>query len=198
MGDENEARPALLLLQVQQEIDDLAANRHVQRGGGFVEEDEIRPRRQRSRDGRALQLTAAHLIGIQGCEACAQLHLFQQLADPSPPSGLIQLRQLAQGVQQRLLQRHHRVEGADRVLEDHLQAAAQRPPLALGQGLNLAALIEDAAAVQARQIQHAAPQRRLAGAALADQADRLAAPQASWTRRPAPPPADAASRAAAG
>ena len=64
------------------------------------------------------------------------------------------------------------------MLEDHADAAAQRLQFALAQRRDLAAVDLDGAAVGPFEPVEAADQRRLAGAAAADQAEHLAAPHA--------------------
>ena len=71
---------------------------------------------------------------------------------------------------------HARVQRAVRVLEDHLDAPAQRQQVPAVQAGDVDAVIDDRALGRAFQAQDAAPGGGLAAAAFADQAQRLAAP----------------------
>ena len=50
--------------QIHQQIQDLALHRDVQRRYGLIGDDELRVQDQRTRDGDALALTAAELVGV--------------------------------------------------------------------------------------------------------------------------------------
>ena len=76
-----------------------------------------------------------------------------------------------------LLHRQARVERRERVLEDHLHLRPERPHLGLRLRVEAVALPVDRAAVIVQQLQDGLAERRLAGAGLADDAERLAAPQ---------------------
>src|SRR5262249_19673003 len=71
-----------------------------------------------------------------------------------------------------LTDREARREGAERILEDDLHLPAQRPHLARTQALESRAVELDAP-LALDEAQQGKPQRRLAGAALADDADRV-------------------------
>ena len=71
-----------LLLQIFQKIDDLRLNTHVERGDGFVADDEPRRHDERTRDTDTLALTARKLMRITLVVVVAQtaaLHNFENI-----------------------------------------------------------------------------------------------------------------------
>jgi hypothetical protein len=83
-------RGAVLLAQVLDQIDDPRLDRHVERGGGFVEDQERGLRHQRHRDDDALLLAARKLvrIGPQDAVGVGQAHVGDDLPRASPGLGL--------------------------------------------------------------------------------------------------------------
>ena len=69
--------------------------------------------------------------------------------------------------------REPRIQAGIRILKDDLHAPAQRPHLAARQTDDLLPFELDAAARRLNQLQDAAARRRLAAAALADQAEHF-------------------------
>ena len=63
VGDEQVGEPELGL-QVLQQVDDLGADRHVERRHRFVGDDEVGPQRQRPGDADALALAATERVGV--------------------------------------------------------------------------------------------------------------------------------------
>ena len=59
--DDRHAQPSL---QIRQQFQDLCLDGHVERGGGFIGDDEPRIAGERERDHHALQLTARELVGV--------------------------------------------------------------------------------------------------------------------------------------
>ena len=59
---DEQVREPFILLQVLEHIDDLRLDGDVQRGDGFVADDELRFHSQRSRDADALLLAAGELM----------------------------------------------------------------------------------------------------------------------------------------
>src|SRR5688500_7044447 len=80
-------------------------------------------------------------------------------------------------LRQDLADRHARVEGRVRVLEDHLHVAPEPAQLLRRVRGEIGAFEDDLAAGGPLELQDAAPGRGLAAAGLADQAERLAAAQ---------------------
>src|SRR5262249_5348040 len=147
--------------QRAKEVDDLAADRHVEGRGRLVKEDERRFRREGAGERGPLQLAAAHFIRIELREALAELHLGEEMDDALALLGRSPIRTQAHRIDERVADRHGRVERARRILEHHLQAGAERQEGALVQTLNLAALEEDAAGIDLEEMQDRAAERRL-------------------------------------
>jgi len=61
---DEEVAHARAILDVAQEVHHLGANRDVERRHRLVEQDAVRVRRQRARDGDALALAARELVGV--------------------------------------------------------------------------------------------------------------------------------------
>jgi hypothetical protein len=97
MGDEQEAE-ALGALEVGQKIKNLRLDGDVQRGGGFVRDQKLRPVGQRHRDHHPLALPPGKLvrIGTKAAFRLADADLGQQFHDPgagrSPGQALVQAR----------------------------------------------------------------------------------------------------------
>src|SRR5262249_44669405 len=87
---------------------------------------------------------------------------------------------------------HARIERAVRVLEDHLDAPPQRLQLPVREAREVDAVVDDFAGGRPLQQQDAAAGRGLAPAALADEAEGLAAPQGEVDAVDRPHPADQA------
>ena len=165
--------------QVQQQVEDLGLDGHVERGHRLVADDELGLQHQGARDADALSLAARELVREAPGVVTAESHDLQVVADPlladrgvAPAVLLVRLgdEPLADDV----ADRHPRVERADRVLEHDLHPAAE--PLEL-----VALLVEDVLAPQRdrarggrQQLQQRLAQRRLAAARLAHEAQDLA------------------------
>ena len=80
VGDE-EVGDAELGLQVAQQVEDLRADRDVERRDRLVEHDELRRQRQRPGDGDALALAARELVREQVGGPVRQPDQIEQLAD---------------------------------------------------------------------------------------------------------------------
>src|SRR5207249_6263684 len=102
--------------------------------------------------------------------------LFRELADAA--CGLGVARALVHGdrLAQDVAHAHTRVQPRVEVLEDHLHLAPQAAQLGSAQGRDVASVEHDAPAARVGQPQHRAPDRGLAAAGLADQADGLVFP----------------------
>src|SRR5215475_4323168 len=75
-----------------------------------------------------------------------------------------------------LAHRHPRIQGAVRILEDHLHPPADRPERVLVERRQVATLEENLPAGRPLELQDAPTRRRLAAARLAHEPERLAAP----------------------
>ena len=77
MGDQQIGQ-GLLFPQVQQQIDDLGLNGHIQRRNGLVAQQQPGLHRQRTGDADALAHTAGELVGIAVDAGGVQTHLLHQ------------------------------------------------------------------------------------------------------------------------
>ena len=163
-----------LCLQVFQQIDDLGLDRDVEGGDGFVGHDEAGPEHERAGDADALSLPAGKFVRVTIDEVRIQ---------PADPHHLLHgaLDRLAAAeaeVAQRLADdradRHPRIQGAIRVLENHLHPLPHSPQFFPVQRGEFAALDEDRAGGGREQLDDHAAERRFAGARLTDQAEGFA------------------------
>ena len=168
MTDEQNREPfSPLPPQLVQKRQDLLLNGHVQRGSGFVADEEHRLYGERPRDRRALALSAADLVRISHCEIGRQSALRQKPGDLSFdlfPGYPAVYEALANAVSQRA----SRVKRLRRRLEHHLHfavSAAERSASCLGDVL---AVQDDRALCRIQQAGDHARHGALPAAALAD------------------------------
>ena len=171
VGDEQVADPELPL-QVGEQVQHLGLDRDVERGDRLVADDHPRLRGERPGDRDPLALAARQLQRAPRQVLLLEADHLQQLGDPPLARRLVAVA-LAEGVEHHLLDRPARVEGAERVLVDHRDVGAALAALALRQSRPLLAGQGDAAAVDLEQGEREARGRRLAGARLADDPQRL-------------------------
>ncbi len=69
------------LLQIDQQVDDLRLDVHVERGDRLVGDDEVGPQRERARDRDALALPAGEFVRIALGRFRAEADDVEQLAD---------------------------------------------------------------------------------------------------------------------
>jgi hypothetical protein len=167
-------REAAPTLQVAQQVHDLRAGRHVERGNGLVSDDEGRISANRARDHRPLALPAGNFVRIAVRKGVGQSGLRQNLegADARLRAGPALN---AQVLDDRVAERHARVERARRVLEHDLALSAEAHELGTGSardGLTLEAHVSSARRLQANE--HSS-ERALSASALADEPERAAA-----------------------
>ncbi len=173
VGDEQIGQPQLRL-EVAQEVEDLRADGHVERGHGLVQHDQPGRQRERARDGDALTLAAGELVGEQLGGALRQPHQLEQVEDAL--ADLPRRERLVgdEGLGDDGAHAHARVERGERVLEDRLHRFAVVPPARSVQGVELLALEADAAAGGLLEAEDDLGGGRLAAAGLAHEAERLA------------------------
>ena len=126
VGDE-QVRRALLLLQLEEQVDDRRLDGDVEARGGLVAEDQVGIARERPRDGDALLLPAAELIGVAIQELAPEVHGLQQ--DPRVRFSAFLRRKAGepQGPHDGLADGLARVQRGARVLEHHLDALGHLP-----------------------------------------------------------------------
>ena len=130
MGDQDQ-RQARLALQVAQQVEDLRLHGHVERGGRFVGDQQLRARRQRHRDHDALAHAAREFvrIGVEPAARRRDLHLLEQFERALPRLGPAEPAAPAQHLGDLRADAHDRIERGHRLLEDHRHvAAAMRAP----------------------------------------------------------------------
>ena len=170
---DHHVRQAQLVLQVFEQVDHLGLDRHVQGRDRLVRHDQLGPQRERAGDPDPLALAAGELVRVAvvvlrvepdqlqqfldgGLDAISVLTFCSRSGAPMiPPDGV------------------PRVQRRVRVLEDHLDVAAQRAHLAHGQVGDVMSVEHDPPAGRLQQPGEQPPGRGLAAAGLADQAQRL-------------------------
>ena len=164
---------AEVALQRLEEVDDLRADRHVERRDGLVEDDHLRVEGERARESDPLALAARELVREAVRVFGAEAHRAQQLVDPAATlTALVEVVH-AQRLRHDLAHRHARVERCVRILEDDLQLAPHFAHAATAEVGDVLAVEKDLAVRRRQQLDHGAAERRLAAAGLADEAERL-------------------------
>ena len=178
VGDEDVGEPQPLL-QLHEQVHHLRLDRHVERRDRLVADDEARVERERAGDADALALAAGELVRIAlghvGQQADHARSARRRARDRHRGSPATPCTSSGSPMMSRTC--HARIERAVGVLVDHLHAPADRPHALLVVGGDVLALEHDAAGRRLQHAQHGEPGGRLAAAALADQPERLAAPQ---------------------
>ena len=174
VGDEEigEAEP---LLQLLEQVDDLALDRDVEGGDGLVADDDARIDGQRPGDADPLALAARQLVGIAQRHVGEEPDDLQQLGDPVVNLRLGQDAVHADRLGDDLAHRHARIEGGIGVLEDDLHLLAHGDHLLAVERRQIHALEADLAAGRLVEAQHQAAERGFPAPQLADETQRLAA-----------------------
>jgi hypothetical protein len=176
VGDE-EIRETEVTLQRLEQVDDLRADRHVERRDGLVEDDHLRVESERTGEADALALPAGELMWEPVRVLGAQAHRAQELVDAAaaltPPVETVH----AQRLRNDLAHRHARIERRVWILEDDLQLAAHVAHAAAAPIRDVLAVEDELPLGRRKKLDHGPPERRLAATGLADQAQGLACPQ---------------------
>ena len=123
---DEEVGQALLALQVFHDVEHLRLHTHIECRRGFVTHQEFGLRGQGAGDGNTLALATGKLVWVLAHVQWRQAHGLQQFTHPGFQSGFVrQDAVLTQGFTNDVLHDPARVEAGIRVLEDHLDAAAQ-------------------------------------------------------------------------
>ena len=118
------------LLQVAQQVDDLRLHRHVERRGRLVEDDEFGIERHRAGDGDALALAAGEFVRVAVHAGGIDAGVGERAGDRLAALGGVEPRLLRdQSLFDDLGDRQPRRQRAERVLEDDLHVAPERPHL---------------------------------------------------------------------
>src|SRR5204863_1752817 len=117
-------RDAELLLQLAQQVEDLRLDRHVERRGRLVADDQLRAHRERTRDREPLALPAREFMRVATERVASYADALEQPFDPLAPRGRVELRQQRlRPLLQDLGDAHARIQRRERVLEDDLDVA---------------------------------------------------------------------------
>ena len=119
VGDEDHCE-SQLLTQLVEQVDDLLLNGHVQSGGRFVSNDELRVTGQSHSDQNSLTLAAGKLVrvGLQGALG-VQAHQLKEFLCAAGSATLGQLLHLC-------LDEHGGIERGESILVDHCHLVAQK------------------------------------------------------------------------
>ena len=174
VGDEQQGE-AVAPLHVLEEVQDLGADRDVERRHRLVADHQLGLEDQRAGDADALALAAGEFVrqaaGDQvGVEADGRQHL----AHAAIALGLVGHTDDDQRLGDDVADAAPGIERGDRVLEDQLQAAAHQAHLVGREPGELGAVEHHLARGRAAQLQDGAAQGRLATAQFAHQAQGLA------------------------
>lgn len=172
---DEEVRKATLLLQVAEEVEHLRLDGDVKRGDGLVADDDLGVKHQGAGHVDALALTAGELVRIALEVLHVQADLAHDLEDALLAPGGIGLGAVDEhGLLDGLGRSVARVKRGIGVLEDHLDVLADRLELLPGKLGDVLATVDDLPRGGLVQLHHAAAQRGLAAAGLANDAQRLA------------------------
>ena len=177
MGDEQQ-RHVLFLHQPAQQIEDLRLRGHIERGGGFIGDQQPGAERNGGGDANPLALATRQLMRVAVQRNLRQAHAVQFLACHVKSIGTAGRPVDAQGFGDLVADGAHRVEGRHRFLEDHAKlVAAQGAHLGLWP-IEQVDPVKTGSATRARPVGQQLHQRkcrhRLARSAFADQSEGLA------------------------
>ena len=131
VGDE-QVRQSELVLEVLEQVDDLALHGHVERRDGLVAHEHLRLDGERPGDADALALPAGELVRIPVHVAGVEADELEQILDrPVPPALRHGIGVDAERLADDLADAHPRVQRRVRILEHDLHSATQlapRPP----------------------------------------------------------------------
>ena len=170
-------------LQLGEQRQHLALHRDVEGGRRLVEDEHLGPQDDGARDRDALALAARELVRIAvqdvvRARAGAEPDLVEHLHDQRVARDAIELGPVQrQAFADDAADRHARAERAERILEHDLDAPPHRAQGVAPGVVDARAVEHDRALGDRLQREQREAERRLARARLADDAERLAAPQ---------------------
>ena len=174
VGDEQH-RQSVLALQVHQQMDDLGLHRNIQRTHRLVTDQYLGADHQGARNTDALALTARDFMRITILQLRIQtdtLHHFEHAgaALVGPHLGTECLQRFGDA----LCNAHARIEARQRVLENDLDLAAQRPPVGVAVTGDVVTVDADLPARRRLEPDQSARQRGLAATGFTDNTESLA------------------------
>src|SRR5258705_7626819 len=161
----------MLALQVDQQIDHLGLDRHIERRYRLIADDQPRPQRQSARDADALALAAGKLVRVVLHLIRPETDLLEQFGDAVAFFASRRQTMDAEWLPYDVARRHSWIERSKRVLEDDLHRPSVRAQVRLAEMGDIQAIKADAATGRLDEAQDAARHRRLAAAGLADKAE---------------------------
>jgi hypothetical protein len=174
-------RRAARLREALEQRDDLGLDRHVERGGGLIGDDQLRLGGDGERDHDALAHAARELVRVvrEARLRARDAHLGQELHRAAPRFRPAQIEVRLDGLDELLAHRIKRIQRGERVLEHHADlAAAHAAHLVLRQVVDApsfqAHLAPGDAPGRLEQVDHRHAGEGLAGAGLADHPEDFA------------------------
>ena len=171
---DEQVRVAAFLLQLLEQVEDLRLDAHVERGHGFVEDDELRVERERPRNADALPAPPVEFVREGRRDAFGEAHRIHELLDfrvdlPFVPARVVDPQRL----RNLLGNGHPRVQGRKGILEDDLRLRPEDAPLFGRELQRVLSVEEDLAGRGLDQADDDPSERRLAASGLPDEAERL-------------------------
>jgi len=160
---DEEIRESQLGLKTFEQNNYLRSNGHIQRGNGFVADNEVGLDRQCSGNAYALSLSPAELSGVASGKGGIQSDYVQQIPDSGCTSFSRRKLMNIERLREYLSDRLPRIETGVRVLKDHLETASQEPKLATMHGEQILAIELDTPSLRGDDSHQGSSERRLAG-----------------------------------
>ncbi len=173
VGDKNQ-RQAHLPAQLGEKVKDLGLDRDIEGRDRLVGDDDFGAQGQGAGDRYPLALAAGEFVGVLPGEARGQADCAHQLIDPGPDLALGADAVGEQGLGERRVHGHPRVERRIGILEDHLHLAPAGQQLGPGRAAQVAAPEEHGAPGRRHELEDRARERRLSAAGFPHQAQHLA------------------------
>ena len=162
-------------LQINEQVQDLRPDRHIERRHGLVEHDKARRQRQGARDRDALTLTAGKFVREQIRRAIGQPDHVEETQHPRAHLGAGQLLVCRERLGDDRADPHARVQRSIRVLKYRLDRFAVMPPAGGVEFVQIAPFEPHRAAGRLLEPQDELRGRRLAATGLADDPEGLSA-----------------------
>src|SRR5258706_5208516 len=164
----------MLALEVDQQIDHLGLDRHIERRYRLIADDQPRPQRQSPRDADALALAAGELVRIVLHLIRPEPDLLEQFGDAVALFASCRQTVDAEWLADDIARRHPGIERSKRVLEHDLHRTSMRAQVCLAEIGDIQPIKANAAPRRLDEAQDAARHRRFAAAGLADKAEGFA------------------------
>ena len=164
-------------LEILEEVDDLGLDRDIESADGLIADDEPGLDGDRASDADALPLSAAELMGVALGVRWVEADIVEQRGDAAAAIFAVRCQLVdIEGFADDILDRAAGIQGAEGILEDHLEPS---PALAEGGAFeagDVFALETDLARSRFEEPNYGAAESRFSAAALADETDGFARP----------------------